>query len=70
MRYDQLMSLGWVVFFEAALLNVFLAALLIARKDIGNTNFGIGLGLLVAATIALFIIAKNANAPQRKITTI
>ena len=25
-RYDQLMSLGWVVFFEIALVNVFLAA--------------------------------------------
>ena len=29
-RYDQLMRLGWVIFFEAALINVFLAALIIA----------------------------------------
>ncbi len=29
-RYDQLMRLGWVVFFEIALVNIFLAAALIA----------------------------------------
>ena len=28
-RYDQLMKLGWVVFFELALVNIFIAALII-----------------------------------------
>ncbi|MCL4171520.1 UNVERIFIED_CONTAM: hypothetical protein GTU68_011238, partial [Idotea baltica] len=28
-RYDQLMNLGWIVFFEAALINVFVAALIL-----------------------------------------
>jgi len=28
-RFDQLMKLGWLVFFEVALLNVFLTALLL-----------------------------------------
>lgn len=25
-RYDQLMKLGWIIFFEAALANIFIAA--------------------------------------------
>jgi NADH-quinone oxidoreductase subunit H len=29
-RYDQLMRLGWVFFFEIALVNIFIAALIIA----------------------------------------
>jgi NADH-quinone oxidoreductase subunit H len=29
-RYDQLMRLGWVFFFEIALANIFLAAIIIA----------------------------------------
>jgi NADH-quinone oxidoreductase subunit H len=29
-RYDQLMRLGWVFFFEIALVNIFLAAIIIA----------------------------------------
>ena len=32
-RYDQLMKLGWVIFFEAALINVFLAALILAAPN-------------------------------------
>jgi len=29
-RYDQLMRLGWIFFFEIALVNIFVAALIIA----------------------------------------
>ena len=29
-RYDQLMRLGWIFFFEIALVNVFLTALIVA----------------------------------------
>jgi len=29
-RYDQLMRLGWVFFFEIALVNIFIAALIVA----------------------------------------
>jgi NADH-quinone oxidoreductase subunit H len=29
-RYDQLMRLGWIFFFEIALVNVFITALIIA----------------------------------------
>ncbi|MGJ8634852.1 MAG: complex I subunit 1/NuoH family protein, partial [Luteolibacter sp.] len=36
-RYDQLMKLGWVIFFEAALINVFLAALIIAAPQLTAT---------------------------------
>jgi len=60
-RYGQLMNLGWIVFFEAALINVFLAALVIAHPSIGWFGFGIGFVLLVAATIILIAIAKGAT---------
>ena len=29
-RYDQLMKLGWIVFFEVALVNIFLTAFIVA----------------------------------------
>jgi NADH-quinone oxidoreductase subunit H len=41
-RYDQLMKLGWVVFFEAALINVFLAALVIAAPELTAAILGLG----------------------------
>ncbi len=60
-RYDQLMNLGWIVFFEAALINVFLAALVIAYPSIGIIGVTIGFALLITATILLIIIAKGAT---------
>ncbi|MDA7908163.1 NADH-quinone oxidoreductase subunit H [Akkermansiaceae bacterium] len=60
-RYDQLMNLGWIVFFEAALINVFLAALVIAYPSIGFIGVTIGFALLITATILLIIIAKGAT---------
>lgn len=59
-RYDQLMNLGWIVFFEAALINVFLAALVIARPSIGTGGFLGGVAILFVVTILLIKIAKSA----------
>jgi NADH-quinone oxidoreductase subunit H len=57
-RYDQLMKLGWVVFFEAALINVFLAALIIAAPQLKGTIIGIGAVLLAVVTVAVIWVAK------------
>jgi hypothetical protein len=55
------MNLGWIVFFEAALINVFLAALVIAYPSIGLIGVAIGFAILTIATILLIIIAKGAT---------
>jgi len=57
-RYDQLMRLGWVVFFEAALINVFLAALVIAAPQFGAAATIGGLILLAIVTGALVWVLK------------
>ena len=57
-RYDQLMKLGWVVFFEAALINVFLAALIIAAPQLKGTIIGIGAVLLAVVTVAVIWVAQ------------
>jgi NADH-quinone oxidoreductase subunit H len=57
-RYDQLMKLGWVVFFEAALINVFLAALIIAAPELTIAITAIGAVLLIAVTAAVIWVAK------------
>jgi len=57
-RYDQLMKLGWVVFFEAALINVFLAALIIAAPQLTAVIIGIGSILLIIITFAVIWVAK------------
>ncbi len=57
-RYDQLMKLGWVVFFEAALINVFLAALILAAPQLTAVIIGVGGVLLVAITFAVIWVAK------------
>ena len=70
-RYDQLMRLGWVIFFEAALINVFLAALVIAS---GSHKFTapilvIGALLLIATTAAIVYVAKVSE-PTTKSPTL
>lgn len=60
-RYDQLMNLGWIVFFEAALVNVFLAALVIAYPSIGGTGVLIGFASLITVTLLLIKIAAGAT---------
>ncbi|MGA0899234.1 MAG: complex I subunit 1/NuoH family protein [Luteolibacter sp.] len=57
-RYDQLMKLGWVVFFEAALINVFIAALIIAAPQLGALIITIGAIVLIAVTAAIIWVAK------------
>jgi NADH-quinone oxidoreductase subunit H len=57
-RYDQLMKLGWVIFFEAALINVFLAALILAAPELTIAILGIGAVLLLAVTAAVIWVAK------------
>jgi hypothetical protein len=55
------MNLGWIVFFEAALINVFLAALVIAYPSIGGLGVLIGFALLTIVTILLIKVAKGAT---------
>jgi NADH-quinone oxidoreductase subunit H len=57
-RYDQLMKLGWVIFFEAALINVFLAALIIAAPQLTGAILAIGSVLLIAVTAAVIWVAR------------
>lgn len=57
-RYDQLMKLGWVIFFEAALINVFLAALVIAAPDLTAIILALSALLLVTVTAAVIWVAK------------
>ena len=65
-RYDQLMKLGWVVFFELALFNIFLAALIMAAPHIGILNtFLFGIPALVVTALMMFFITKT-NEVKRK----
>ncbi|WAC21073.1 NADH-quinone oxidoreductase subunit H [Luteolibacter sp. SL250] len=57
-RYDQLMKLGWVIFFEAALINVFLAALILAAPQLKGTIIAVGAVLLIVLTLAVIWVAK------------
>ena len=60
-RYDQLMKLGWVIFFEAALINVFLAALIIAAPHLTLAILGLSAVLLAVVTAAVIWVAKVAE---------
>jgi NADH-quinone oxidoreductase subunit H len=62
-RYDQLMKLGWVVFFEAALINVFLAALVLAAPEFAPAIIAVGAVLLIAVTAAVIWVAKVSEDP-------
>ena len=59
-RYDQLMNLGWIVFFEAALINVFLTALMIGYGKLPQEVILGGLILLGVVSTLLVVIAKGA----------
>ena len=65
-RYDQLMKLGWVIFFEAALVNVFLAALIIAAPHLAPLITTIGAILLIVVTAAI-IWAARVSEPAPKL---
>ncbi len=66
-RYDQLMKLGWVVFFEVALFNIFIAALVIASPHLGlaKTVF-LGLPALFVVAVIMALVTKSVEG-QRKI---
>jgi NADH-quinone oxidoreductase subunit H len=64
-RYDQLMKLGWVIFFEAALINVFLAALIIAAPELTAAIIAIGAILLIVVTAAVIWVAKISEPPAK-----
>jgi NADH-quinone oxidoreductase subunit H len=64
-RYDQLMRLGWVIFFEAALINVFLAAFVIAAPNLGWLSTLIGLIVLAAVTASLIWVLKTSESKSR-----
>jgi NADH-quinone oxidoreductase subunit H len=65
-RYDQLMKLGWVIFFEAALVNVFLGALVIAAPTLSAAVIGIGAVLLLVLCAAVIWVAKVSEAPAKR----
>lgn len=60
-RYDQLMRLGWIIFFEVALINVFLAALVLAAPKLGIVITVIGAILLAAVSAALIWVLKISD---------
>jgi hypothetical protein len=47
-----------VVFFEAALINVFLAALIVAAPQLEKTIIAVGAVLLIIVTAAVIWVAK------------
>ena len=61
------MKLGWVIFFEAALINVFLAALIIAAPSAALTPaiMAFGLALLATVTAAVIWVAKVSEPPAK-----
>ena len=70
-RYDQLMKLGWVVFFELALINILVAAVIMAAPSmVERGEIGALIVLIIgviAFSIAMFVIAKSLDkkkAPQ------
>lgn len=62
-RYDQLMKLGWIVFFELALFNIFIAALIIAAPHIGfaPTVF-LGFPILFVIAAIMYFVTKSVEA--------
>jgi NADH-quinone oxidoreductase subunit H len=60
------MKLGWVIFFEAALVNVFLGALVIAAPSLSPAVIGIGAVLLIVLTGAIIWVAKVSEAPVKR----
>jgi NADH-quinone oxidoreductase subunit H len=67
-RYDQLMRLGWVVFFELALFNIFLAGLLIAAPYLTGFQFGGGMIVLAGLAIAMVTITHSVESQDRNPT--
>ncbi|MFM1561581.1 MAG: complex I subunit 1/NuoH family protein [Roseibacillus sp.] len=65
-RYDQLMKLGWVVFFELALFNIFIAALIIAAPHIGAAmTIFVGIPALLVLAALMFFITKSVEGKRK-----
>jgi len=62
-RYDQLMRLGWVVFFELALINIFIAAIILMWNSPGFTAGprAISIVALVIFSGLMIWLAKSIN---------
>ena len=64
-RYDQLMKLGWVVFFELALINILVAAVIMAAPSMVARGEYVALAVLIigviAFSIAMFVVAKSLD---------
>ncbi len=62
-RYDQLMKLGWVVFFEAALINILIAALIMTynRGQLSNIELAGATAGVVIFSVVMFYIAKSLD---------
>ena len=69
-RYDQLMKLGWVVFFELALFNIFLAALIIATPHIGLlSTVLIGCPALIVLAALMYFITRSVEEKRKNKVT-
>ncbi|MEO1857385.1 MAG: complex I subunit 1 family protein [Rubritalea sp.] len=67
-RYDQLMKLGWVVFFELALINILVAAVIMAAPSMAargeyGTIAALVIGVIVFSAL-MFVIAKSLDKPK------
>ncbi len=60
-RYDQLMKLGWVVFFELALINILITAVIMTWTEGNLSNFELGATIAGVSifSIVMFYIAKS-----------
>ena len=67
-RYDQLMKLGWVVFFELALINILIAAVIMAAPAMAERGEYLGIAALsigvIIFSILMFVIAKSLDKKQ------
>ncbi|MFC5049654.1 NADH-quinone oxidoreductase subunit H [Rubritalea spongiae] len=67
-RYDQLMKLGWVVFFELALINILIVAVIMAAPSMANRGEYLGIAALsigvIVFSILIFLIAKSLDKKQ------
>jgi NADH-quinone oxidoreductase subunit H len=60
------MKLGWVVFFELALFNIFIAALIIAAPHIGAAmTIFVGIPALLVLAALMFFITKSVEGKRK-----
>lgn len=68
-RYDQLMKLGWVVFFELALINILIAAVIIAAPSmLGRGEVAAFSALVIGVIIFSILMYKVAKSLDKKST--